>query len=443
MDNLKIKPTVHKDKTGVKVVTFGCRLNTYESEVMREHAKKAGLDNTIIVNTCAVTAEAERQARQSIRKLRRENPDAKIVVTGCAAQVHTDDFAQMNEVDKVVGNDEKMQAKTYEDFASPFIGHNQKVIVNDIMDVCEVASHMVSAFDGHTRAFIQVQNGCNHRCTFCIIPYGRGNSRSVAMGEIVAQVRKLVKQGYQEVVLTGVDISSYGEDLPGSPTLGQMVRRVLNLVPDLPRLRISSIDCIEIDEDLFKVIASEPRLMPHMHLSLQSGDTMILKRMARRHSRQDIIALVHRLRACRPDIAIGADIIAGFPTETDEMFQNTLDIIQQCGIVWVHAFPYSERKGTPAERIPKQVPMSLRKKRAKQLRELSATMQSDFLQSLVGTTQSVLVEKNTQGYAPNYAPVKIQGDSIPEGEIHDIYIVGTDGKRLLGKLAKPILKHAI
>ncbi len=428
---------------GVKVVTFGCRLNTYESEVMREHAQQAGLDNTIIVNTCAVTAEAERQARQSIRKLRQENPNAKIVVTGCAAQVHADDFAHMDEVDKVIGNDEKMQAKTYIDFANPFIGHNQKVKVNDIMEVKDIASHLVASFDGHTRAFIQVQNGCNHRCTFCIIPYGRGNSRSVALGEIVAQVKSLVQKGYQEVVLTGVDISSYGEDLPGKPTLGQMVRRLLALIPDLPRLRISSIDCIEIDADLFEVLASESRLMPHMHLSLQSGDTMILKRMARRHTRTDIITLVQRLRACRPDIAIGADIIAGFPTETDDMFQNTLDIIQQCGIVWIHAFPYSARNGTPAARIPNQVPIPIRKQRAKQLRDLSTTLQAHFFQSLIGTVQSVLVEKNNKGYAPNYAPVQIEGCIVAEGTLTDVYIIGTNGTGLIGKVVSVPYKHAI
>lgn len=420
----------------VKVVTFGCRLNTYESEVMRTHAQNAGLDNTIIVNTCAVTAEAERQARQSIRKLRRENPNAKIVVTGCAAQVHADDFASMDEVDKVIGNDEKMQFKTYTDFASPFIGHNEKIKVNDIMDVKQVASHMVSAFDGHSRAFIQVQNGCNHRCTFCIIPYGRGNSRSVAIGEIVHQIRVLVTQGYKEVVLTGVDISSYGEDLPGTPTLGQMVRRVLNLVPELPRLRISSIDCIEIDEALFDVIATESRLMPHMHLSLQSGDTMILKRMARRHSRDDIIALVRRLRTCRPDIAIGADIIAGFPTETDAMFQNTLDILRECNIVWVHAFPYSERKGTPAERIPNKVPMAVRKHRAKMVRDVSADLQGHFLQSMVGTIQSVLVESHNKGYTPNYAPVVIQDQHIAEGALHDVYISAVKHNTLVGHVSK-------
>ncbi len=428
---------------GVQVVTFGCRLNAYESQVMRDHAERAGLDNTIIVNTCAVTAEAERQARQSIRKLRRQNPTAKIVVTGCAAQVHADDFARMDEVDKVIGNTEKMQPQTYTDFVNPFVGDMEKVKVNDIMEVQHIATHMVTGFNGHTRAFIQVQNGCNHRCTFCIIPYGRGNSRSVALGEIVSQVQSLVTAGYREVVLTGVDISSYGQDLPGSPTLGQMVRRLLALVPDLPRLRISSIDCIEIDEDLLQVIATEPRLMPHMHLSLQSGDTMILKRMARRHTREQSIVLIERLRTSRPDIAIGADIIVGFPTETEAMFANTLDIIRTCGIVWVHVFPYSARTGTPAARIPNQVPMHIRKKRAKRLRDMSATIQSAFFQSLLGTVQSVLVEKNNTGHAPNYAPVHIEGKAVAEGTITAVRIVRTNGTGLVGKVVPTAYQRAM
>ena len=422
---------VMNDNKDVEVVTFGCRMNTYESEVMKEHAEKANLKDTIIVNTCAVTAEAERQARQTIRKLRRDKPNHKIIVTGCAAQVKPEQFEKMGEVDTVIGNEEKMDENTYQVISNPFIGHNQKVKVNDIMEVKEITPHMLASFDGHTRAFIQVQNGCNHRCSFCIIPLGRGKSRSVGIGEIVEQVRSLVKKGYQEVVLTGIDISSYGEDLPGSPTLGQMVKRLLGLVPELPRLRISSIDCIEIDEDLFNVLATEPRLMSHMHLSLQSGDSTILKRMARRHNADDIIELTNRLRECRPDITLGADIIAGFPTETDEMFQNTLDIIEKCNITWVHAFPYSEREGTAAARLPadKQVPIPIRKERAKQLRELSKKMQNQFFQSQIGKTHTILVEKNNRGYTEQYAQVTIQ-QPVAEGTIVDVVITGIDGNTL-------------
>ena len=422
-----------KEKDEVEVVTFGCRLNTYESEVMKKHAQEAGMKNVIIVNTCAVTAEAERQGRQSIRKLRKKNPDSKIIVTGCAAQVHAEDFSNMEEVSVVIGNDEKMNSQTYHDMQNPFIGHNQKIKVNDIMEVKEVASHMITGFDGHTRAFVQVQNGCDHRCTFCIIPFGRGNSRSVAVGEIVSQIQLLVKQGYKEVVLTGVDISSYGGDLPGKPTLGQMVKRLLGLVPELPRLRISSIDCIEIDEDLFNVIATENRLMPHMHLSLQSGDNMILKRMARRHSREDIIELIDRLRECRADMVIGADIIAGFPTETNEMFDNTLDIIERCNVTWIHAFPYSERDGTPAARIPNQVPVSLRKERATRLREVASEMQKKLYDSLVGTEQNVLVEKNNTGYTEQYALVRINTD-VTEGQIIQVKIVESNDKHLIAEV---------
>ena len=419
-------------KKDVEVVTFGCRLNIYESEVIKKHAQDAGLKDVIIVNTCAVTAEAERQGRQAIRKLRKKNPDSKIIVTGCAAQVHSEAFGAMEEITTVIGNDEKMSAQTYLDMNSPFIGHNQKVKVNDIMEVQDVAGHMITGFDGHTRAFVQVQNGCDHRCTFCIIPFGRGNSRSVSVGEIVAQIKVLVEQGYKEVVLTGVDISSYGGDLPGKPTLGQMVKRLLILIPGLPRLRISSIDCIEIDEDLFEVIAREPRLMPHMHLSLQSGDNLILKRMARRHSREDIIALINRLRACRPDMVFGADIIAGFPTENDEMFEQTLDILKQCNVTWVHAFPYSERDGTPAERIPNKVPVPVRKSRAAMLRTLTAKMQQDFFTSLIGTEQNVLVEKNNSGHTEQYAPVRINGGA-PEGEIVKVIITDASDKFLIAE----------
>ena len=318
---------------GPRVVTFGCRLNTYESAVMKEHAAKAGMDDVIIFNTCAVTSEAERQARQAIRKARRENPDAKIIVTGCAAQVKPERFAAMPEVDRIIGNDLKLKAETW---GAP---QTERVLVNDIMSVKETASHLVAGFDNHARAFVQVQNGCDHRCTFCIIPYGRGNSRSVPMGEIVEQVRKLVDGGYLEIVLTGVDITSYGPDLPGQPTLGQMIRRLIALVPGIKRLRLSSLDPVEIDEDLWRLIGEEPRLMPHLHLSMQAGDDMILKRMKRRHLRHHLFEITERARALRPDMVFGADIIAGFPTETEEMFENTANAVKECNLTFLHVFP--------------------------------------------------------------------------------------------------------
>ena len=415
---------------GARVVTFGCRMNSYESQVIKKHADDAGMRDAIVVNTCTVTREAERQARQTIRKLRRENPLANIIVTGCAAQVNPEQFSEMDEVNHVIGNHEKMQADSYNTLS---ISNSEKVIVNDIMSVEETASHMVAGFYGRTRAFVQVQNGCNHRCTFCIIPYGRGNSRSVPMGEVVGQIKKLVQNGYQEVVLTGVDISSYGEDLPGSPTLGEMVRRLLKTVPTLPRLRISSIDCIEIDEDLFQVMADEPRLMPHMHLSLQSGDNTILRRMARRHNRDHAIELCARLRHARPDLILGADLITGFPTETEDMFQNTLDIVEACDLTYLHVFPYSERPGTPAARIParKQVPVPERKARAKRLRELGKQRENSTLNAHVGTTAHVLFEQNNTGHTEHYLPVKLQGVTVPDGTLTHVRIDGVDGKYLL------------
>ena len=344
------------------IVTFGCRLNTYESEVMKAHAQSAGLENAIIFNTCAVTAEAERQARQAIRKARREHPEARIVVTGCAAQVRPESFAAMAEVDVVLGNQEKLEAKSWE-----FGPGTEKARVNDIMSVRETASHLVTSFEGRARAFVQVQNGCNHRCTFCIIPFGRGNSRSVPVGEVVAQVRALVEAGYREVVLTGVDISDYGGDLPGAPGLGQLCKRLLALVPDLPRLRLSSIDAVEVDVELFALLADEPRLMPHLHISIQAGDDMVLKRMKRRHLRQDIVDFCARVRQARPDVVFGADIIAGFPTETEEMFANSRRLVAEAELAYLHVFPYSAREGTPAARMP-QVPQAVRKERAARLR---------------------------------------------------------------------------
>lgn len=389
--------------TGPRVVTFGCRLNIYESEVMKEHAAKAGLNDAIIVNTCAVTSEAERQARQAIRRARRENPDARIIVTGCGAQVNPKSYADMPEVNQVIGNDLKLKADTWTQPAT------ERVIVNDIMSVKETARHMISGFESHARAFVQVQNGCDHRCTFCIIPYGRGNSRSVPMGEIVDQVKKLVAGGYHEVVLTGVDITSYGPDLPGQPRLGQMIRRLLALVPELKRLRLSSLDPVEIDEDLWKILADEPRFMPHLHISMQAGDDMILKRMKRRHLRHHLMEICDRARSLRPDIVFGADIIAGFPTETDEMFQNTLKAVTECDLTFLHVFPYSPRPGTPAAKMP-QVEGGLRKERAKLLREIGTKQVQKHLETLVGKTLPVLVEKGNKGRTEYFSEVAISTD---------------------------------
>ncbi len=391
-----------------QLITFGCRLNTYESEVMKSLTQAAGLDNAVIINTCAVTAEAERQARQTIRKIRREQPNAKIIVTGCSAQVNPDRYNQMTEVDAVIGNDDKMKIGTYANLKNP--GH-ERLKVNDIMAVTETALHLVSGFEGKARAFVQVQNGCNHRCTFCIIPYGRGNSRSVAIGEIVEQLRALVAVGYQEVAFTGVDITAYGEDLPGAPTLGQMIRRVLALVPELPRLRLSSLDPVEIDDDLWRLIADEPRLMPHLHLSLQAGDNMILKRMKRRHLREDAIAFCKRAKDIRPDVAFGADLIAGFPTETDEMFENSLRIVDECNLTYLHVFPYSPRPGTPASRMP-QLQGSVIKERAARLRQKGIDAEQRFYDRLVRQELSILIESNDQGIikgkTDHFAPVIIK-----------------------------------
>lgn len=384
------------------LITFGCRLNTYESEVMRDHAKNAGLENAIIVNTCAVTKEAERQARQTIRRTAKKNPNAQIIVTGCSAQINPEIYAKIEGVTSVIGNDVKLEASTWKSLGG------EKILVNDIMSVTETASHLVEGFEGRARAFIQVQNGCDHRCTFCIIPYGRGNSRSVPIGAIVEQVRTLVEQGYKEIVLTGVDVTSYGPDLPGKPTFGQMIRRVLALVPELPRLRLSSLDPVEIDEDLWRLIAEEPRLMPHLHLSAQAGDDMILKRMKRRHLRQDIIDVAKRARDLRPDMAFGADIIAGFPTETDEMFENTRRIIEEADLVYCHIFPYSEREGTPAARMP-QVDHALRKERAAILRETADKQHVNFLRNQINKTHQIIVEKENFGHTENFTPVRFDG----------------------------------
>ncbi|MEZ0225953.1 MAG: tRNA (N(6)-L-threonylcarbamoyladenosine(37)-C(2))-methylthiotransferase MtaB [Alphaproteobacteria bacterium] len=414
-------------KEGPRIITFGCRLNIYESEVMKDHAVKAGLNDAIIVNTCAVTSEAERQARQAIRRARRENPDAKIIVTGCAAQVNPKSFSDMPEVNQVIGNDLKLKAETWSQPAT------ERVVVNDIMSVKETARHMISGFESHARAFVQVQNGCDHRCTFCIIPFGRGNSRSVPMGEIAEQVKKLVAGGYNEVVLTGVDITSYGPDLPGQPTLGQMIRRLLALVPDLKRLRLSSLDPVEIDEDLWKIIADEPRFMPHLHLSMQAGDDMILKRMKRRHLRHHLMEVCDRARKLRPDVVFGADIIAGFPTETDEMFDNTLKAVTECDLTFLHVFPYSPRPGTPAARMP-QVDGGIRKVRAKALRDVGAKQLAKHLSTLVGKTLPVLVEKGNKGRTEYFSEVAVNSD-VKIGSLVNVTMQAAEDGCLKGVIA--------
>ena len=413
-----------------EMITFGCRLNTYESEVMRGHAVNAGLDNAVIVNTCAVTAEAERQARQAIRRARRNKPDAKIIVTGCAAQINPAAYSEMPEVDLVLGNQEKLEAKSF------LALDGEPVRVQDIMSTTETASHLVEGFDDRTRAFIQVQNGCDHRCTFCIIPFGRGNSRSVPIGAIVEQVRTLTDNGYREVVLSGVDVTSYGADLPGQPRLGQMVRRLLASVPELPRLRLSSIDVAEIDDDLLHLIAEEPRLMPHLHLSLQAGDDMILKRMKRRHSRGQAIEFCRTVRALRPDVVFGADLIAGFPTETDAMFANSLALVEECDLAHLHVFPYSPRPETPAARMP-QLPRDVVKNRAAQLREAGGKALSGFLAREVGQTRAVLVEKPGLGRSEQFALVEFKDTEVETGAIIQAEITHTADNRLGGRLLRP------
>jgi threonylcarbamoyladenosine tRNA methylthiotransferase MtaB len=415
----------------VDVVTFGCRLNTYESEVMKREAKAAGLEElkggAVIFNTCAVTSEAVRQAKQSIRKARRENPDARIIVTGCAAQTDPAAFADMAEVDLVLGNEEKLKAHNYR--ALPDFGVNdfEKARVNDIFSVRETAGHMVDAIEGRARAFVQVQNGCDHRCTFCIIPYGRGNSRSVPMGAVVEQIKRLAGNGYAEVVLSGVDMTSYGADLPGAPRLGKLVKTILRQVPDVRRLRLSSIDSIEADEDLLEAVATESRLMPHLHLSLQSGDDMILKRMKRRHLRDQSIQFCADVRKLRPDIVFGADIIAGFPTETDEMFENSIRIVEECGLTHLHVFPFSPREGTPAARMP-QVRRDVVKQRAARLRAAGDVAYANHLESLKGSRQKVLVEREGLGRTEGFTLVAI--DRGTAGEIMEVDIAVHDGERL-------------
>lgn len=413
----------------IEAITFGCRLNAYESEVIKAEAQKSGLTDAIIVNTCAVTSVAVRQARQTIRKARRDNPGAKIIVTGCAAQTQARDFGNMAEVDLVIGNNDKLKAESYAPLAFG-VPLNDKVQVNDIMSVTETAGHLIDGLDGRVRAFVQVQNGCDHRCTFCIIPFGRGPSRSVPMGVVVDQIKRLVSNGYSEIILTGVDITSYGGDLPGTPTLGKLTQAILKHVPDLPRLRISSIDSIEADSALYDAV-SDARLMPHLHLSLQSGDDMILKRMKRRHSRADAMAIVEKLRGVRPDMVFGADIIVGFPTETDAMFENTLAFVTEADLTYLHVFPFSRREGTPAARMP-QVAPSIAKRRAAQLRAVGDRQFARLCASRVGGTEKILVEHGGRGRTEHFIPV-----SVEQGQPGDIIPVEIQSHTLNGLVARP------
>jgi threonylcarbamoyladenosine tRNA methylthiotransferase MtaB len=417
--------------TAAVFATHGCRLNAYETEAMKDLAARAGLTDAVVVNTCAVTAEAVRKARQEIRRLARAHPGAPVIVTGCAAQTEPGTFAAMPEVARVIGNAEKMRPATWAALAAPdLIGETERVQVDDILSVTETAGHLIDGFGRH-RAYVQVQNGCDHRCTFCIIPFGRGNSRSVPAGVVVEQIRRLVDRGFLEVVLTGVDLTSWGADLPGAPRLGDLVGRILRLVPDLPRLRISSIDSVEADPALLEVIATEPRLMPHLHLSLQHGDDLILKRMKRRHSRDDAIRFCAEVRRLRPDLALGADLIAGFPTETERMFENSLALVGDCGLSFLHVFPFSPRPGTPAARMP-QVPGAAVRDRAARLRAVGEAALARHLDSRLGRRHAVLTESPRMGRTEQFAEVLFAADQ-PEGRIVAAEITGRDGGRLTAR----------
>ena len=410
------------------IETFGCRLNIWESEVMRKQAEAAGLQNAIIINTCAVTSEAEKQARQSLRKLHRDNPDAQIIVTGCAAQINPEAWQDMPEVSHVMGNHDKLQAESWQALQS---GQEAGLLVTDVMTITETASHFIDSFDDHTRAFLQVQQGCDHRCTFCIIPFGRGPSRSVGMGAVVEQIERLVAAGTKEVVLTGVDITSWGHDLPGQPRLGALVKKMLALVPDLPRLRLSSIDPAEPDHHLMEALATEPRLMPHLHLSMQHGDDLILKRMKRRHLARDLRRFCEEARRRRPDVTFGADIIAGFPTETEEAHQNTLSLLAECNIPLLHVFGYSPREGTPAAQMPQHDGATI-KVRAKEVRDLGAKLLADEMRTRLGQTDYMLVEKANQGHLQNFMKATLSGDSLYQaGEIIPVRLKEISGDRFL------------
>lgn len=452
-----------QEETDNKIITFGCRLNAYESEAIKEALKKTDQKNLIVFNSCAVTAEAERDLRSAIRRVRRENPQAKIVITGCAAQIDPQKYAKMEEVDLVLGNAEKSDPKSYQETNQNLVLANEKqainshqdriffetkkssqiflsesetakIKVNDIMSVRDTAPQLVSYFEDRTRAFLEIQNGCNHRCTFCVIPFGRGNSRSVAFGEIVSQVKKMVAAGHKEVVFTGVDISGYGEDLAAPITLSQMIKRLLKLVPELPRLRLSSIDVAEIDDEFFEILKNEPRFMPYLHLSVQSGDDVILKRMKRRHNRQQVLDFCAKARQIRPEITFGADIIAGFPTENDAMFENSLKLIEEAGIIFTHIFPYSKREGTPAAKMP-QVNGNITKQRAKMLREAGAAELQKFLNQQIGKNLEVIVEKNGVGKAENFLDVKVlNGENLESGKLVSVNIEAAKANQLIGKL---------
>jgi threonylcarbamoyladenosine tRNA methylthiotransferase MtaB len=426
---------VQSQAKAIDIVTFGCRLNTYESEVIRRCAEAAGLSDLVVVNTCAVTGEAVRQARQAIRKMKRERPQARLVVTGCAAQTDSHMFVAMPEVDRVLGNEEKLSGEIWAQTrdalaAAPFgLDHTEKAVVNDIMAVRDGAAHLINGLDGRARAFVQVQNGCDHRCTFCIIPFGRGNSRSVPMGEVVAQVRRLVGNGYREVVLTGVDLTSYGAGLPGAPKLGMLVKQILKHVPDLERLRLSSIDSVEADRDLLDALANDGRLMPHLHLSLQAGDDLILKRMKRRHARADAIAFCDQVRRLRPDIVFGGDIIAGFPTESEDMFARSLDLVDDCGLTYLHVFPFSPRPGTPAAKMP-QIKREIVKARARRLREKGEAALRRHLDREIGARRRVLVETGDFGRTEHFTPIRLDAPHA-FGTIVELAVGGHDGRQLI------------
>ena len=421
--------TVSDPRGSIETITLGCRLNLYESEAMRNLAEDAGLSNVVLVNTCAVTGEAVRQARQTIRRARKQKPDALIVVTGCAAQIDPGMFASMPEVDRVIGNAEKAEPKTFVALAG---GQTERVLVNDIMSVRETAGHLIDGVQDRARAYVQVQNGCDHRCTFCIIPFGRGNSRSVPAGEVVAMIGRLVAKGVPEVVLSGVDMTSWGADLPGQPTLGDLVQRILKLVPDLKRLRLSSVDAVEIDDTLFRLFAEEERMMPHLHLSLQHGADMILKRMKRRHTREDAIKLTARLRAARPDIAFGADLIAGFPTETEAHFADSLALVDEVGLAFLHVFPFSPRPETPAARMP-QLDKATIKARAALLRDKGQHALAAYLDSQIGTTQTVLIERDGKGRLNSFAEIQVPGGQA--GALIQARVTGRADGILIGELA--------
>ena len=424
----KFNHSIGKNLLSIEIQTMGCRLNFYESEVMRQAVESAGLDNTILINTCAVTTEAVRQARQKVRRARRENPDARIIVTGCAVQTEPVTFAKIAEADFVFGNFEKLQRKTYENLRQNGDENSERVVVNDIMSVTETAGHLIDGLKDRARAFVQIQNGCDHRCTFCIIPYGRGPSRSVPEAEVIIQIRKLVELGYREIVLTGVDITSYGADFSKKTSLGKLIQNILKQIPELERLRISSIDSVEVDKAFMEVLANESRLMPHLHLSIQNGDDLILKRMKRRHLRKDSIEFCEKVRKVRPDVVFGADLIAGFPTESDTMFENSLSLVDDCDLTYLHVFPFSPRPGTPAARMP-QIDRSLVKERAQKMRQKGEIKLDQYLSKQVGQRQNILIEKSGLGRTEQFAQAEI-GTGEP-GEIISAEIVGYIPGRLL------------